>query len=201
MSIRSELFAQLDEATPEADGWVVITTAELAQKMSRPATTISKMLGSLQEHGNVETRKDADGRVEAVKVVRAPRSYKGSGNNRLSVVRSAKKDGASSPASSRRFGANMHTPNVDEYAKAKEAYEKVVPQLGTYVSASFREQPLAEEALALKKHNAALISQLQELRERHAQLERDAAYLRKVNDERLRKGLAEAGVLVEHGAR
>jgi DNA-binding MarR family transcriptional regulator len=196
MSIRSELFGQLASKSTGADGWITVSSAALAEELGRNATTVSKMLGSLADHGNIETRKDTDGRVEAVRILREPRSYRGSSNRSSNVVSMPQRKSAP-----RRFGENTRTPNVDEYAKAKEAYEKVVPQLGVYVSASFKEQPLAEEALALKKHNEALLSQLQQLREQHSKLERDAAYLRKVNDDRLRKGLSEAGVLVEHSAR
>lgn len=197
MSIRKELFQQLSSMTPDEDGWIATTSADLASAMNRDAGTVSKMLGSLQGHGNVETRKNEDGRVMAVRVLKQPRSY-GVGDRALKVVRSREKreDRKGDSTKGRVFGQPMATPNVDKYAKAKEAYDTVVPSLGEYVVAEFKEHPLAEEALALKRYNTALISQLQQLRD----LKREVNYLRKVNDDRLRTGLKQAGVLVEHGA-
>lgn len=196
MSIRKELFQQLSNMQPSEDGWIVTTSTDLAGAMQRDPGTVSKMLGSLQSHGNVETRKNEEGRVVAVRVLKQPRAY-GAGDRSLKVVRNrAKSDDRKSGGNTGRvFGQTMPTPNVDKYAKAKEAYENVVPSLGDYVIAEFKEHPLAEEALALKRHNTALISQLQQLRD----LEREVNYLRKVNDDRLRDGLKQAGVLVEHG--
>ena len=195
MSIRKELFQQLSNMQPDDEGWIVATSADLAGAIERDPGTVSKMLGSLQTHGNVETRKNEEGRVVAVRVLKQPRAY-GSSDRTLKVVRNREKSEHKSGGNSGRvFGQAMPTPNVDKYAKAKEAYEHMMPSLGDYVTAEFKEHPLAEEALALKKHNTALVSQLQQLRD----LEREVNYLRKVNDDRLRNGLKQAGVLVEHG--
>lgn len=199
MSIRKELYSTIESMQAGADGWIVATTTDLADAVNQDSNTVSKYLNSLQQTGNLEAKKDETGRVVALRTLRAPRGYsKRSGEHSRSAADPSRQHRTISPR--RVYGKSMHTPHVDEYGKAKEAFEHAVPEFNQYATAEWKGDPLAEEALALKVHNEALISQLAQIREQRDSMTRELEYLRKVQNSELRKGLSQAGVLVEHGA-
>lgn len=195
MSIRKQLFHEIASMDTDETGWIKVTTPELAERIGHSPVKTSKVLHSLAEHGNVEAVKGDDGRITRLRINRAPRSYR---DRSLAVV-VRKPSRARRDAPRRAFGESMTTPTIDQYAEAKRAYLEVLANLPTeYVTAEFKEQPLAEEALALKTHNEALLSQVKELRRAQDTMERELGYLRTKNDGQLRKGLEDAGVLVTH---
>lgn len=195
MSIRKELFDKIESMPAQSDGWIVATTTEVAEAVQRDTNLVSKYLNSLQQTGNLEARKDETGKVEAFRILRAPRGYtKGGTRSRRSA-----QNPSNGQAPRRVFGRNMSTPHTDEYGRAKAAFEHSLPQFGQYVDAKWEGNPLAEEALALKQHNEALTSQLSALRAKEEAMSRELEYLRMSNNKELREGLAKAGVLVAHG--
>lgn len=193
MSLRRELFSYL-ESMKDSEGMVHAGSATIAEAMKRNSVTISKNLASLAQTGNVELMKE-DGKIVGLRIIEPPRSYRGVGAKRPREARKERK-----AVSTHRVVGEISTPMTDEYAKAKQAFERVLPTLGEFVKAEWHNQPLAEEALALKKQNENLFSQLRELRENYTVLKREADYLRLAQDKELRNGLKEAGALVEHGS-
>lgn len=196
MSTRKDLYAKIESFSADPEGWIMTTTAALAEALDKDATLVSRTLNSLARTGNIEVRKDDEsGKMVAFRPVKPPRGY---GNRSLNVVpprRNERRD-----VNTGRSRVLVETPVIDKYAKAKEAYEAAAPALGEYASVEWHGNPLAEEALALKERNESLLAQVQELRTYKQSVARELEYLRKVNNKDLRKALADSGALVEHGA-
>lgn len=104
-------------------------------------------------------------------------------------------EAAETPAPATRRRRLVFTPMTDAYEASKARYAKFVESMGDRVEASFREDPQAEEAVALKERLALVEDQLHEATAHNAELERDVRALRTRHVQAVERKAVEAGAV------
>lgn len=170
---------------PEGDGeWRRGTVKDIAEALNIDPTHVSQIVGSLKRTNNIDTL-NMDGRVVGFKVLAAPRwSWGGK-----------RRDKKEQPAETGTLRINV--PNVSRYAEAKEAFEKMKAEMPEYIEASFKEDPMAEEALLLRDRLASSVDRTRELQSELNKQRRELEYLRKAQNPQFKEALKSAGVV--HG--
>ena len=105
------------------------------------------------------------------------------------------------PASPKRhYRRQVITPTLDEYVRQKSVYQRLVDELGDRVEATFREDPMAEEALQLRERLDIVEDQMLDWRHKAEGWEQEVKALRTRHVQAVERKAVEAGAVVQHSS-
>jgi hypothetical protein len=185
MSVQSDVHTFLATVAKGADGdFVTMDPGKVAEQVGTTRNKVNKTLFNLTATGKIELQRGKNGRsitgfklLEGPGEPRTPRSVRKVGRPRLEgpvVIR---------PDQPRRR-RGIPTPNLDDYASAKETFARLSDELGDLIDAQFRQNPWAEEGLLLRDRLAQIEGNYSVLVQENETLRRDVRALRgRVNRE------------------
>ena len=92
----------------------------------------------------------------------------------------------------------VYTPKLDEYARQKARFDKMVEEFGDRIEATFREDPMAEEALLLRERLDLVEDQAADWRHKAEGWEHEVNALRTRHIQAVERKAVEAGATVVH---
>lgn len=213
MSVQSDIAAFLTTLAKGATGQQVdITPDVIALQTGQSRDKVNKTLNNLMTRKRLELVRGPNGRaIIGYKLLEPPPDRRRRAGARASVpyevvaadekAKAAMQNGApkgtatvSRPVRNRQ----PYTPNLDRYEAAKKRFAVLTEELGDRVEATFREDPLAEEALLIRERVTLLEDQLHEWRQRASEAERERDGLRTRHMEATTKKALESGAMVQH---
>lgn len=214
MSVQSDISEFLTAFAKGATGQRVdITPDVIALQTGQSRDKVNKTLNNLMTRKRIELVRGPNGRaIIGYKLLDPPPDRRRRAGARASVpyavvaaderAKDALQNGASKGGSatvSRPLRTRqVYTPTLDKYESAKRRFAVLTEELGDRVEATFREDPLAEEALLLRERVTLLEEQLHEWRSRATEAERERDGLRTRHMEATTKKALESGAMVQH---
>lgn len=207
MSMQQDLgqfLSSMAEGTIGKD--VKMTPEQMALQTGIARDKVNKTLNNLSTRKRLELLRGENGRsIIGYRLLEPPtdRRRKASSNGHVPVA-APKRRGRPpkvkveepAPVRRRRF---VITPMTDAYAESKARYNRFVETMGDRVEAHFKEDPLAEEAMALKERLDMVEEQLAEATRHNAELDRDNRALRTRHMQAVERKVMESGAAVVHG--
>jgi len=180
LSVQSEIHEFLASvAKDQPDGkFLPLDPGTLATQVGTSRNKVNKTLYNLNVSNKIELERGANGRsITGFKLLAGP-------SEKPRVARKPGRPRLDSPIvlhpGTVRRRRGLPTPNLDEYAAAKEKFGRMRDELGDLISAEFRTNPYAEEGLMLRDHLASIEDHYAETSAKVEGLERDLRALRRL---------------------
>jgi hypothetical protein len=156
-------------APQQRDGWVHATPTQIREAIKSEGNTASVAISDMQRHGELEVRKEGH-RIVAMRMiakagtdpVRLKRTDRGASPEQITASTyeevvpppTASLGGSTTNGPAPEMPA---TPNLNQYMLARSVW-KVAPVVDNpYIHVEFREDPIAEEAIMLKRRLEAVL--------------------------------------------
>ena len=214
MSMQADLSEFLTTLAHGATGEeVLITPEQMALQTGITRDKVNKTLNNLMTRKRIELLRGPNGRsITGYRLLEPPgdkrRRVDGADGEAKPAPRSADKP-APQPAAEpepevrekrsyrRRY---VFTPLLDNYQHQKQRFERLTSELGDRIEATFREDPMAEEALALKERLEVAEEQAADWRHKAEGWEHEARALRTRHMQAVERKAVEAGAMVQHSS-
>ena len=205
MSVQADIerfLGTLADGTKEKQ--VDITPDQIAVQTGISRDKVNKTLNNLMTRKRIDLMRGPNGRtITGYRLLEPPPDRRRrDGGHVLRPVSVEERDmlrrgEASRPPTPHRV-RRAYTPMLDEYWSKKEQFNQMVSVLGDRVEATFREDPVAEEALLLKERLELAESSLSEWRHRAEDAEREVRDLRTRHIQAVTRKTMESGAVVVH---
>lgn len=165
MSISNDILQHIAKTSVER--YASLGPQEIALDLGEPPEKISKLLWSLEHTGRIEILRDS-GRMVGIKRIVRLESAHGGGPRRDSARAAVNRQqrartNGSEPTITLGALRAIKTPQLDRYEDAKVQAAEIAQGDSMYLEVSFRESPLAEEALRIKTALRAMDAKYAEL--------------------------------------
>lgn len=189
--------------TTNEDGFIPLDIDKMASDLNTTRKRLLPMMSNLVSRGLWDWEKNDEGRIIGFKNLRPLKDLR-----RREAKQEAARAGTVKEAIADMTRRIVSTPEIDRLSEAKSAMQRFVEQFPGVVdeakaAAALHIDPekaeaYANEGMALLARNRHLERRNSELVRRVRELERENGYLKQKNDEKLREGLVNAGVVHAH---
>ena len=204
----TDFMVAMSNGTP--NGKVDITPDQIALQTGITRDKVNKTLHNLMTRGRVELFRGPNGRsITGYRMLEAPP------DKRRKSAEAKPAESAPAPAPARSDGHEsepeaqppkrhnrriVYTPVLDEYLRQKAVFTRLVDQLGDRVEATFKDDPLAEEALQLRERLDLVEEQMLDWRHKAEGWEHETKALRTRHVQAVERKAVEAGAVVQHSS-
>lgn len=213
MSVQADISEFLTTLAKGATGQQVnITPDKIALQVGHSRDQVNKTLSNLATRDRIELVRGPNGRtITGYKLLTPPpdkRRTKHPGRVPSPIVAADEKaatsqqNGHAEPVSHTirhiKRGRQVYTPLLDQYAEDKVKFERLLSEFGDRIEATFKEDPLAEEALLVKERLAILEESVGDYRSRAEEAEREVKALRTRHIQATTEKAMADGAMVQH---
>lgn len=195
-------------ANGATDGQVLMTPDQMALQTGISRDKVNKTLNNLMTRKRIELLRGENGRsITGYRVLEAPPDKrlresapaaepKRRGRPPRAATVEQQPEEKHEPRHYRRRVA--YTPMLDEYAGQKKRFEALTSELGDRIQATFKEDPLAEEALLLRERLELAEDQASDWRHKAEGWEQEVRALRTRHMQAVERKATESGAMVQH---